>query len=371
MTGEIVVLGATGYTGRLTVEALLRRGIRPVIAGRRAEELSRVATELGGTEPLKWRVADVTSSDSVRALVSHGDVLLTTVGPFERFGYGVAEAAASAGAHYVDSTGEVGFVRELQRRYDELARRNGATMLPAFGYDYVPGILAGALALGEAPPASATRLEIGYFATGSLRKGLSQGTRSTMADGLTRPTTVWREGRQTDVRTASAVSTFDVRGRRRTGFLVSGTEVLFLPDLEPSLTEVEVYNGWFPTLSRAITLTSAMANGLARRPAGARLVERISRLAVGPAGGPDEAERKRTLTHAVARATDQAGRPLTEIHVEGPSIYSLTGELLALAADLLATGQARRPGIVGPIEAFGLDVLQAASAAIGLVRAPL
>lgn len=366
MTGAVVVLGATGYTGRLAVDALVRRGLRPMLAGRRPEQLARVAAELGGSAPLASRVADVSDPASVRDLIKPGDVLLTTVGPFERYGYVAAEAAASAGAHYVDSTGEVGFVRELQRRYDDLARHNGATMVPAFGYDYVPGIVAGALALAEAP--QATGLEIGYFATGSLWKGLSQGTRATMADGLTRPTTTWHDGRLTDARTASAVATFDVRGRRRTGFLVSGTEVLFLPALSPSLTAVTVYNGWFPALSRTIKLTSTIANGLARRPVGARFVEHIANLAIGSPGGPGEAERNRTLTHAVARATDGDGHHLAEAHLEGPSIYSLTGELLALAAHLLAIGQAQVSGVVSPLDAFGPDALQAASAEIGLAR---
>jgi len=365
VSGRIVVLGATGYTGRLAVEALLGRGIRPVLAGRRADELRRIADELGG---LEWRLADVGDPAGVRDLVGPGDVLLTTVGPFERFGYVVAEAAAQAGAHYVDSTGEVGFVREIGRRFDSVARASGATMLPAFGYDYVPGILAGALALGDAP--GATRVEIGYFATGPLWKGLSQGTRSTMADGLTLPTAVWRDGRLTDVRTASSARTFSVRGRRRTGFLVSGTEVLALPRLRPALTSVEVYNGWFPALSRAVTVTSAVANRLARRPAGARLVERIGQLAVGPAGGPDAAERARTLTHAVARATDASGHLLAEVHVEGPSIYTLTAELLAMGAERLAAGAAGAAGVCGPIEALGLEALKEECAAIGLRRVP-
>lgn len=363
MTGTIVVLGATGYTGRLAVEALLRRRIRPVLAGRRADELARVAEELGG---LEWRLADVTDPVSVRQLVRQGDVLLTTVGPFERFGYVVAEAAASVGAHYVDSTGEVGFVREVQRRFDGLARRNDATLLPAFGYDYVPGVLAGAFALAEAPDTA--RLEIGYFATGSLRKGLSQGTRSTMADGLILPATVWRNGRLADVRTASAVSDFEVRGRRLAGFLVSGSEVIFLPPLHPSIADVEVYNGWFPRLSRAVMFTSMAASRLARHPAGARFVERLGHLGSGPAGGPDEAERSRTLTHVTARATDRAGRTVGEVHLEGPSIYTLTGELLALAAERLASDVPRPRVVVGPIDAFGLADLEAACASVGLHR---
>ncbi|PQM46822.1 Putative trans-acting enoyl reductase [Mycobacterium talmoniae] len=143
MTNQIVVFGATGYTGGLVIDALLRRGVRPVLAGRGAERLAKLAEQLGG---LEYRVADVDDPASVRALVGAGDVLVTTVGPFEQFGHPVARAAVDAGAHYVDSTGEVGFVRALRQRHDARARAAGPSIAPAFGYDYVPGILAGALA---------------------------------------------------------------------------------------------------------------------------------------------------------------------------------------------------------------------------------
>ncbi|MFV0458802.1 MAG: saccharopine dehydrogenase family protein [Actinomycetales bacterium] len=365
--GTIVVLGATGYTGRLAVDALLRRGIRPVVAGRKVDHISQVARDLGDLEA---RVADASDPDSVRQLVSSGDVLLTTVGPFDLFGHGVAEAAASAGAHYVDSTGEIGFIREVTRRWDSLARETGSTMVPAFGYDYVPGILAGALALAEAP--EATALRVGYFATGDpLWKGLSQGTRTTVAEGLTLPTTVWRNGRFTDVRMAAGVASFPVHGRPRKGFLVSGSEVLYFPPAHPALQTVEVFNGWFPGLSRAVQGATKLANAVARNDAGAKVVKRASRVIVGPAGGPDLAERARTRTHVVALAQGGGDRTLAEVHVEGPSIYSLTGELLALASDLLASGASREAGVLGPIEAFGLDTLESTCAAVGLQRTPV
>ncbi|MFE5285027.1 saccharopine dehydrogenase NADP-binding domain-containing protein [Nocardia sp. NPDC056611] len=150
MTGRIVLLGATGYTGDLVLHALLRRGIKPVLAGRNRAAARALAEQAGG---LEFAVADASDTASITALVSPGDVLITTVGPFERFGYPVAEAAALAGAHYIDSTGEVGFVRELQGRLHGIARANGSIMLPAFGYDYVPGVLAGTLAALPGPQA--------------------------------------------------------------------------------------------------------------------------------------------------------------------------------------------------------------------------
>ena len=92
-------------------------------------------------------MADVADPASVRALVERGDVLVTTVGPFARWGAPAAAAASTAGAHYLDSTGEPAFIREVFERYGPAAERSGSAMLTAFGYDWVPGNLAGAIAL--------------------------------------------------------------------------------------------------------------------------------------------------------------------------------------------------------------------------------
>jgi short subunit dehydrogenase-like uncharacterized protein len=82
VTGRTVLFGATGYTGRLTAEAMVARGERPVIAGRSPERLAELAVGLGGLES---RVADVTRPETVRGLVEPGDVVVTTVGPFARW----------------------------------------------------------------------------------------------------------------------------------------------------------------------------------------------------------------------------------------------------------------------------------------------
>lgn len=363
MTGRIVVLGATGYTGGLALDALVRRGLTPTVAGRSSASVAAVAEHFGG---LEYAVADAGDAASVRRLVGPGDVLVTTVGPFERYGDPVARAAAEAGAHYLDSTGEVGFVRALHHRYDARAREAGSVMVPAFGYDFVPGVLAGALA-GQQGGDAVRSLDIGYFATGPLWRGLSQGTRSTMRDSLTQPAIRWRHRRLVEERAAARVHAFSVRGRRRSAFLVSGTETLFLPASLPALDTVTVYNGWFPALSRPLSLFSAAANSAARHALGRRLVGILTRPMVGPAGGPDAAERSRTRTHVVAVAAGApGGAPLAEVHLEGPHIYDLTGELLAWAAHHLAHEGGRTPGVVGPLEAFGLDTLRSGSAELGL-----
>ncbi|KIH99545.1 saccharopine dehydrogenase [Streptomonospora alba] len=365
MTGRILVLGATGYTGGLVLDALLRRGVRPTLAGRNAAKLTALAERAGGLDHV---VVDATDPDGLRERLRHGDVLITTVGPFGRYGHAVARAAADIGAHYIDSTGEVGFVRTVHERCHRRARETGSVMLPAFGYDYVPGILAGTLAALHAGDA-VRALDIGYFATGRRRGGVSQGTRATMRDGLALPSERRHRHRLVEERTASHVRRFTVGGRRRAAFSVSGTEVLFLPETVPALGDITVYNGWFPALSRPISLLSAATNAITRLPGGPRLTDALTRpLATGPPGGPDATARARTRSHVVAVASTGApgSAPLAEVHVEGPDPYSLTGELIAWAAQRLATRPGATPGVVGPVDAFGLETFRHACAEIGL-----
>ncbi|MBF4995397.1 saccharopine dehydrogenase NADP-binding domain-containing protein [Arthrobacter gandavensis] len=361
MTAKIVVFGASGYTGRLVVASLLARGVQPVLAGRRAAALQALAAPHG----LAWYTADVTDPATVRALVETGDVLVSTVGPFTRFGEAAAAAAADAGAHYVDSTGEVDFVQRLQEQVSSKAAGSGATMVPAFGYDYVPGFLAGALA-AQAAGTPGGHLRIGYFALGSLRRGISGGTRATLAEALTRPASVYHSGSLRTRRMGSARYEFRVQGRGRQAFLAMGTEVLFLPQTYPGLAAVEVYNGWFPALSRVAGPLTRAAGALQRLPGGRKALAKAAMLGGAPGGGPDEGERSGSGSYAVANLSDSRGYTAVEVHVQGPNVYTLTGELLAEAAVALRDGHAAASGVQGPVGAFGLPGLTALSARAGL-----
>ncbi|MFE2067226.1 hypothetical protein ACFXDH_33425 [Streptomyces sp. NPDC059467] len=221
--------------------------------------------------------------------------------------------------------------------------RRGPVMLPAFHYDYVPGILAAHLAVRQVGDAVRT-VDIGCFATGSLRRGLSQGTRNTGRNGLTLPVPRRHGHRLIDRRPASNLRDFTVRGRRRTAFLLSGIEVLFPPQAFPQLDTVSVYNGWFPALSRPVQAVSAAAATAARHTFGRKLLELLTRPMGGQPGGPDAAERARTRSHIVAVASDAPdGVPLAEVHLEGPSIHTLTAELFAWAPTDSPSGTTSRP----------------------------
>src|SRR3954469_23222982 len=132
----IVLFGATGYTGDLTARALVARGQRPVLAARNPERVVALAAELGG---LETGVADVSQRASIRALLKPGDVLISTVGPFSRWGEAAVTAAVDAGAHYLDSTGEPPFIREVFERHGPAAAKAGPRLVTGFGQEWGPG----------------------------------------------------------------------------------------------------------------------------------------------------------------------------------------------------------------------------------------
>jgi short subunit dehydrogenase-like uncharacterized protein len=359
--GRIILFGATGYTGRLTAEALVARGERPLLAGRSALRLDQMATELGG---LETATADVADPASVRALLEPGDVMLATVGPFARWGDPAAEAAIDAGASYLDSTGEPAFIRRVFEQFGPRAARSGAAMLTAFGYDWVPGNLAAALALREAGEA-ATRVDVGYFSTGGLG-GMSGGTRASLAGAIVEPAFVWRGAIRTE-RGAARVRSFDVAGKSRPAISVGSSEHFTLPRIHPRLREVNSYLGWFGGASRGMQAFSALNSGLTRIPGVKPGIEALTgRFVKGSTGGPDEEARAGTGSAVVAIAYGTSGEQLSSVEVRGVNGYDFTGRVLAWGAATALAGGIEGAGALGPAEAFGLDTLVAGCAEAGI-----
>jgi short subunit dehydrogenase-like uncharacterized protein len=377
MPARIVVFGATGYTGRETAKALVRRGARPVVAGRSREKVKALAAELGGLESA---VADVADASSVRALVGAGDVLVTTVGPFNRWGEPAAEAAIDARAHYLDSTGEPGFIRRVFEEYGPRAEKAGIGMLTAFGYDYVPGNLAGALALRDAGP-DATRVDVGYFVSGRPTTKVEGGPLARLAGGMggmsggTLASTLgamadsgfgFRKGKVVTERTGKRVGRLQVGESLRQGISVGASEHYTLPRLAPNLREVNAYLGWFGSLSRVMQATSAFNAGIAVLPGGRRVLQAMAGRASGSTGGPSEEARAETRSQVVATAYDAEGNALASTALAGVNGYTFTFEILAWGAMAAAEGGLQGTGALGPADGFGVDRLREGVESAGL-----
>jgi short subunit dehydrogenase-like uncharacterized protein len=370
MAGRIVLFGATGYTGELTARALLDGpgAVRPVLAGRSEARVRALAQELGG---LEWALADVSEPHSVRALVQAGDVLVSTVGPFARWGEPAVGAAVDAGAHYLDSTGEGSFIRTVFETHGPRAHAAGCGLLTAFGYDWVPGNLAGALALSDAGE-SATRVRIGYFNTGPPTGpgSMSGGTRASVAGVMLDPAFAFRDGRLVSERGGRRRHSFQLApGKLGEAISVGSSEHLTLPRVHPALREVDVYLGWFGPASRVLQGLSLGTAGLTRVPGVKAALEAVSaRLVPGSTGGPDAAARARSGSLVIAEAFDATGARLAGARVEGVNGYDFTARILAWGARTAAAGGLRGVGALGPVDGFGLDALQAGCAEAGIER---
>jgi len=365
VAGRVVLFGATGYTGRLTAEAMLERGMRPVLAARSRDKLDELAAELGGG--LETAVADVSEPPTLGDLVGSGDVLVTTVGPFLKVGAAAAAAASTHGAHYLDSTGEPPFIRQVFERYGEAARKSGSGMLTAFGYDFVPGNLAGALALERAGE-RAVRVDVGYFATGATSPAaLSGGTRASLMGVVAEPAFAYRQGRVHTERGAARQRSFQIDGKQRGAVAIGASEHFALPRVAPQLEQVNAYLGWFGPASRALPSVSAGASALMKLPGASSAWELLSsKLVKGSSGGPGPEERAKVGSHVVGIAYDAGGQALAEVHLTGKDAYGYTGRILAWGAERAAQGGLRDSGALGPVDGFGLRELERGCAEAGL-----
>ena len=140
---DLVVHGATGFTGRLVVEYLLQRypagsGLRWAMGGRNADKLAAVRDELGAPADTPLVVTDTTNPASLQALMNATRLVLTTVGPYQLYGNELVAACARAGVDYVDLCGEPAWMRQMIDAHEAAARASGARIVFSCGFDSIP-----------------------------------------------------------------------------------------------------------------------------------------------------------------------------------------------------------------------------------------
>lgn len=159
-----LIYGATGYTGRRTAQWAVAHGMKPALAGRRAAEVEALAKSLG----LAWESFDLADPATLASRLAKYSTVLHCAGPFIHTWRPMIEACITAGTHYLDITGEVD-VYEGLADYETQARQAGVMMMPAVGFDMVPGDCL-ALMLKDALP-DATSLDIAYSFDGTITRG--------------------------------------------------------------------------------------------------------------------------------------------------------------------------------------------------------
>lgn len=142
-TYDVIVYGATGFTGRLVAEHMLAKyGVGEstswAIAGRNRAKLEAIRKEIGAPETLPLVIADASDPASLLAMAKSTKTAITTVGPYQLYGEGLVSACAEAGTDYVDLCGEPAWMAEMIGKYDAVAKASGARIVFSCGFDSIP-----------------------------------------------------------------------------------------------------------------------------------------------------------------------------------------------------------------------------------------
>ncbi len=306
---------------------------------------------------LETEVADINDLSSVQDLLNEGDILITTVGPFMRYGITALEAAISKKAHYIDSTGEPEFVRQVIQHYGERAIQAKITLLTAAAYDYVPGQCVAALAIEKSGP-TANRVDVGYYGVGETLVKLSGGTIESSFHIMTEPALFWQFGQlQTDYG-GTKLRHFTIRGKKRPAISVSSSETFFLPRSYPQLIHVNVYLGWFGRLSYALSQFAKLSKVIYKIPGLQKLAKKLLPYAYKSKGeGPNENERATNDSQIIATTYNSDNDELDTVVLDGVNGYTFTANMLAWVCQQFLHGKQQAVGAIGPIEAFGVEAV--------------
>ncbi len=360
--GPIAVYGASGYTGKLVLAELARRGAEVVISGRNAERL-HTAAEAAGLAGASIRPAALDDRSALRHVIGDCAAVIACAGPFAHNGEPVVRAAVETGTHYVDTTGEQVYMQRLFTALDDPARAAEVAVVPAMGFDYLPGdLLCGLVARGHEPLSD---LVLAYAVRGLVA---TRGTMLSALEMLRGGDLAYRDGDWVPAGNGPMRASFafpEPIGRQAMTKYPSG-EVLTVPRhvRTRNLTSLITARTFapHPALAPTVPVTTPGLALAVRSPLRLALSAGIERLPEGPG---EEARQAAAFTIcAVAHGEDgSVGRG----RVEGTDVYGLTAVCVAHGALLLAgRGDDGPTGVLAPSQAYDPEPFLAHLEAHGL-----
>ncbi|GIJ21157.1 saccharopine dehydrogenase family protein [Micromonospora lutea] len=375
---DVVLFGATGFTGGLTARYLARHappGLRWAIAGRNPEKLAAVRDQLATIEPalagLPLLTADVTDPASLRAVADDARVVASTVGPYVHHGEPLVAACAAAGTDYLDITGEPEFVDRVYLRHHTEAVRTGARLVHACGFDSIPHDLGVWFTIKRLPADSAITVD-GYVRAGGR---FSAGTYHSALTAFARTGEASRAARE---RRAAEPRPADRRVRAVPGRLGRSRDLpvwaVPLPTIDPQVVRrsaaarpeygPDFRYRHFAAVRRLPTVLAAGAGlgavlGLVKLPPTRRWL--LGRLASGQ--GPSAEQRAKSWFSVRFVGVGGGRRVVTEVAGGDPG-YDETAKMLAESALCLACDDLpATSGQVTPVTAMGDALLHRLTAA--------
>jgi short subunit dehydrogenase-like uncharacterized protein len=375
---DIVVFGATGFTGELTAEYLARKapaGTRGALAGRNLSKLEAVRNRLAQVNQAVAKMplleADVGDPEAIRRVAESARVVITTVGPYINYGEPLVAACAAAGTDYVDLTGEPEFVDLMWLRHNDQAVASGARLVHSCGFDSIPYDLGALFTVGQLPEAVPIKLT-GMFRVGGTVSGGTYHSAVHIMGRLRQGYRVAAERKRREPRPA---------GRRVKGVAgrphrdsETGWWLVPVPTIDPQtvLRSARALERYGPDFSYGHYLAAKRAQSLVGMGIGAGAVVALAQLPAtrklllklkDPGTGPTPEQREKSWFKVRFVGEGGGKRVVTEVSGGDPG-YSETSKMLAESALCLAGDELPNvSGQVTPAAAMGqalIDRLQAA-----------
>jgi len=332
----LLLYGANGYTGALIAREAVRRGLRPVLAGRSPERLRPLAAELG----CEVRAFGLGDPAALREGLRGAAVVLHCAGPFSATAAPMLRACLEARVHYLDVSGEIA-VLEHALLLDASARQAGIALCPGAGFDVVPTDCVAA-ALHEALP-DATALALAF----DSRSPVSPGTARTMVEGLAGGSKVRREGAIVTVPLGALSRAIDFGEGPRSAVAIAWGDVSTAWHTT-RIPSIEVYVPLSPRRIRALRRTDWLRPLLGLGPVRRFLQERAGRRA----RGPDEAVREAAPVRIWGEARNAAGAVRTA-RLRTANGYTVTVHAALAIAERLLAGAPPAVGAYTPSQLMG------------------
>jgi short subunit dehydrogenase-like uncharacterized protein len=367
---DIVVFGATGFTGGLTAQYLAEHvdaGTRWAIAGRNRQKLEDVRSRLGARQAaLPMIDADSRDEASLRRLAESTKVLITTVGPYINYGEPLVAACAAAGTDYVDLTGEPEFVDRMWLGYHEQAKSSGARLVHSCGFDSIPYDLGALYTVEQLPEGVPIELQ-GFVRVGGRPSGGTYHSTVTIMGRLRQGQQVAKERRSKEAKPQGR----RVRGEpgRPHQEPVAGGWVIPFPTIDPqtvvrSARALDRYGPDFTYSHYLVVKHLAMAVGLGVGAAGMIALCQLEPTRnlllkfMDPGDGPSPEQREKGWFKVRFLANSDGRRLVTQVSGGDPG-YGETSKMLAESALCLAHDQLpQTAGQVTPAVAMGEALIQ-------------
>ncbi len=337
MSNNFLIYGANGYTGELIVRFAVERGLKPILAGRNAAKIEKLARPYD----LEFRVFALDETEKLESALRETAFVLHCAGPFSITSPKMVEACLRTGRHYLDITGEIA-VFEQMAGFDQKAKDAKVMIMSGVGFDVVPSDCLAKHLKNRLP--SATNLTLAFYGLGRI----SHGTQATMTMNIGKGGAIRQNGEITSVPAGYKTREIDFGEVKKIGVTIPWGDVS-TAFYSTGIPNIEVFAVVPAAQIKLLKLSRYLGWLLATKPLQNYLLSKI------PPGGPSDKERKQGKTLLWGQASDNDGNRV-EARQQGVEGYTLTA-LAALKIAEKILDENFCPGFQTPAKCYGADLI--------------